>query len=99
MACLRPASLSGATPASRRDREDSVRTRAAHCRKLETSAKEKQMKNRQTTGILRQGDVLLVPSTEEIPREAKQSESLTLAEGEATGHAHVLINRPGVRYF
>jgi hypothetical protein len=44
-------------------------------------------------GLLRQGDVLLVP-IERIPNGAVPSTSrrspLVLAEGEATGHAHVL---------
>jgi hypothetical protein len=45
-------------------------------------------------GIVRQGDVLLVP-VEEIPaaeaREVENGSRFVLAEGEATGHAHVVL--------
>lgn len=45
-------------------------------------------------GIVRQGDVLLVP-LEEIPaaeaREVEDGSRFVLAEGEATGHAHVVL--------
>jgi hypothetical protein len=45
-------------------------------------------------GIVRQGDVLLVP-VDAIPGESKRATSegtrLVLAEGEATGHAHVVL--------
>jgi hypothetical protein len=42
-------------------------------------------------GLIRQGDLLLVP-VEEIPADARglPSGRLVLAEGEATGHAHVV---------
>ena len=47
-----------------------------------------------TRGIVRQGDVLLV-SVEAIPGESKRATTegsrLVLAEGEATGHAHVVL--------
>jgi hypothetical protein len=47
-----------------------------------------------TRGILRQGDVLLVP-VDAIPGEGKRAKRegtrLVLAEGEATGHAHVVL--------
>jgi hypothetical protein len=57
----------------------------------------------QARGIVRQGDVLLVP-VDEIPdedgREAETGSRFVLAEGEATGHAHVVLGegtlyRPG----
>lgn len=38
-------------------------------------------------GIVRQGDVLVVP-VDKIPEGAKEKEGLTLAEGEVTGHSH-----------
>jgi hypothetical protein len=50
---------------------------------------------RAVRGIVRQGDVLLVP-VEEIPRRRRQEEAgrgLVLAEGEATGHAHTVQGR------
>jgi hypothetical protein len=42
-------------------------------------------------GLIRQGDLLLVP-VDEVPADADlwRSGLLVLAEGEATGHAHVL---------
>jgi hypothetical protein len=42
-------------------------------------------------GLIRQGDLLLVP-VEELPRSLRDSDRgrLVLAEGEATGHAHVV---------
>jgi hypothetical protein len=46
-------------------------------------------------GIVRQGDVLLVP-VERIPRFARKDvpgRELVLAEGEATGHAHTVQGR------
>jgi hypothetical protein len=46
-------------------------------------------------GIVRQGDVLLVP-VESLPPGGKHEESgsrFVLAEGEATGHAHVVEGR------
>lgn len=55
-------------------------------------------------GIVRQGDVLLVP-VEEIPgaggRAVEEGSHFVLAEGEATGHAHVVLGagrlfRPGL---
>jgi hypothetical protein len=46
-------------------------------------------------GLLRQGDVLLVPVGEipdERPRESERQEGrLVLAVGEATGHAHAVV--------
>src|SRR5262245_25449921 len=42
-------------------------------------------------GLIRQGDLLLVP-VDEVPADARRLSSgrLVLAEGEATGHAHVI---------
>lgn len=40
--------------------------------------------------IIRQGDVLLVPVSIEVPRDAMITNSVILAEGETTGHNHVL---------
>jgi hypothetical protein len=47
-----------------------------------------------TRGLVRQGDVLLVP-VEKAPevREPRRARSHVLAEGEATGHAHRLSAR------
>jgi hypothetical protein len=49
-----------------------------------------------TRGLLRQGDVLLVP-VESVPSRARAivdgRRRLVLAEGEATGHAHVVRGR------
>ena len=49
-----------------------------------------------TRGLLRQGDVLLVP-VESVPSRARAivdgRRRLVLAEGEATGHAHVIRGR------
>ena len=44
-------------------------------------------------GLLRQGDVLLVP-VERLPEEVAVTASgarIVLAEGEATGHAHAVV--------
>jgi hypothetical protein len=47
-----------------------------------------------TRGVVRQGDVLLMP-VDAIPGESRRATSegtrLVLAEGEATGHAHVVL--------
>lgn len=55
-----------------------------------------------TTQIYRQGDVLIIATTEEIPSEAKQvkrdSGKVILAYGEVTGHAHAIAER-GVKLF
>jgi len=40
--------------------------------------------------LIRQGDVLLVPVNEAPPTNAKIVTSVILAEGEATGHNHVI---------
>ena len=53
-----------------------------------------QQKRRQGRGVVRQGDVLLVP-VERIPWRRQHevepdSRGVVLAEGEATGHAHVV---------
>ncbi len=54
------------------------------------------MKTENEQGIVRQGDVLLVP-IDEVPfvnaREVDVSSRFVLAEGEATGHAHVVLGR------
>ena len=45
--------------------------------------------------MIRQGDVLLVP-VDEIPTESRRQSRrgrLVLAEGEATGHAHAILER------
>ena len=42
------------------------------------------------TKSIRQGDVLLMPVNEKIPADAKITSRVVLAEGEITGHAHVL---------
>jgi len=47
-------------------------------------------------GIIRQGDVLLVPADGLPAREHEQvvaGPRIVLAEGEATGHAHVVLGR------
>lgn len=53
--------------------------------------------------MLRQGDVLLVEVTEEIPAEAKKVERdhgrVVLAYGEATGHAHAIPHPGATLYF
>ncbi len=44
-------------------------------------------------GLLRQGDVLLIP-VDRVPKDVSVAESasrLVLAEGEATGHAHAVL--------
>ena len=41
-------------------------------------------------GIIRQGDVLLVPVDAAMPKSANRSDLVILAEGELTGHAHRL---------
>lgn len=41
--------------------------------------------------MYRQGDVLLV-KTDKIPKESKEKKSNIVVEGEATGHAHRLLN-------
>ena len=51
---------------------------------------------RQVIGLIRQGDVLLVP-VEELPLGATRIRAskgtLVLAQGETSGHAHVIANR------
>ncbi len=44
----------------------------------------------QKIGIIRQGDVLLVPVDVPAPADAAISREVILAEGEITGHAHRL---------
>ena len=46
------------------------------------------------SGLIRQGDLLLVPvaSLPEQTWEAGSGRRLVLAEGEATGHAHVIVD-------
>lgn len=41
-------------------------------------------------GIIRQGDILLVPVESAPPANAKHQRQVILAEGETTGHAHRL---------
>ncbi len=41
-------------------------------------------------GQIRQGDILLVPVDETPPADAMQHSHVVLAEGELTGHAHVV---------
>lgn len=48
-------------------------------------------------GLIRQGDVLLVP-VDGVPEGARRlmgARALVLAEGEATGHAHVIVPHHG----
>lgn len=40
--------------------------------------------------MYRQGDILLIPTGEGLPADAKAAPDGVLAEGEATGHAHRL---------
>jgi len=46
--------------------------------------------NNTKSGIVRQGDVLLVP-TDEVPKNLKKTKKNILALGEATGHSHTLV--------
>ena len=59
------------------------------------------MSTQRPKGLLRQGDVLLVP-VEDVPSRARpitdRRRRLVLAEGEATGHAHV-VRGPRARLF
>ena len=51
------------------------------------------MSVRNRRGLLRQGDVLLIP-LDRVPKDVSVAESgsrLVLAEGEATGHAHAVL--------
>ena len=45
--------------------------------------------------LMRQGDVLLVPASlpDGAKKQKRQSGRLVLAEGEATGHAHAVLDR------
>jgi len=50
---------------------------------------------KKTTGLVRQGDVILIPTTEE-PSETlapKDARGLVLAEGETSGHFHAVFGR------
>lgn len=49
---------------------------------------------------VRQGDVLLVKTTDKVPSEAKPVQgAVILAYGEVTGHAHRIIEADKVGYF
>ncbi len=52
--------------------------------------------------MYRQGDVLIVPMTGDVPEWAdeqpREDGRVVLAHGEATGHAHAILE-PGVRFF
>jgi hypothetical protein len=47
--------------------------------------------------MFRQGDVLLIPTSDRIPQDAKpeqpESGRMILMHGEATGHAHAVLER------
>lgn len=47
-------------------------------------------------GIIRQGDVLLVPVDCTPPQNAKRLNAVILAEGEITGHNHTLTAEAGI---
>lgn len=47
-------------------------------------------------GMIRQGDVLLVPVDAKPSEKAKKMHTAILAEGELTGHAHKLSSENGV---
>ena len=57
---------------------------------------DRAVRSARRSGLSRQGDVLLVP-VDGVPEDGSTTESLgsrhVLAEGEATGHAHVVAGR------
>jgi len=53
------------------------------------------MKAKTKQSLVRQGDVILIPTTEALPNELapKDARGLVLAEGESSGHFHAVIGR------
>src|SRR5436309_1533613 len=72
-------------------REATVRDRAAL--RKEVADMRSTQKSSPVRGIIRQGEVLLVPAEglpETQPKRVFEGPRIVLAEGEATGHAHVV---------
>jgi hypothetical protein len=52
------------------------------------------------TSVIRQGDLLFIPiHSDELPPDIKKRESGTIAEGEATGHAHKITSLEDAEVF